>query len=296
MSTRQYSSYSHHKSRRHRKKKGYAVKVFTISLSAVILIGVFTAYKASEQLPEPGSIISEPAPQTLSVSQLPAPADPPKKAISLPRESSAVSQESQTSQSEQTSQKPASKIDKDQWNLILVNPWNPLPDNHSITLTNLKNDQAVDERCYPDLQAMIDACRAEGLSPVICSSYRTMEKQKRLFQKQIDQMLAAGLSQKDAEEEAAKAVAIPGTSEHQLGLAVDIVDLNNQALDETQEKTEVQKWLIAHCWEYGFILRYPNEKSKITGIMYEPWHYRYVGKEVAKEIHDRGICLEEYLG
>ena len=78
-------------------------------------------------------------------------------------------------------------------------------------------------------------------------------------------------------------------------MAVDIVDLNNQSLDESQEETGVQKWLLAHCWEYGFILRYPNDKSKITGIMYEPWHYRYVGKETAMEIYRKGICLEEYL-
>jgi len=290
MSTRQYSGHPHHK-RRKRQKRKYAVKVFFASLSVVLLTGIFTAYRASEQYPESSNIAEpdEPVPQASYFSQTTPAENPPKKAISLP-------QESQSSQPEPVQAAPnAPKVDKSQWNLILVNPWNPLPEDHSITLTYLKNDQAVDERCYPDLQDMIDACRAEGLSPVICSSYRTMEKQKKLFQHQIEQMLAAGFSQKDAEEEAAKAVAVPGTSEHQLGLAVDIVDLNNQSLDESQEKTEVQKWLIAHCWEYGFILRYPNEKSEVTGIMYEPWHYRYVGKEIAKEIHDKGVCLEEYL-
>lgn len=73
------------------------------------------------------------------------------------------------------------------------------------------------------------------------------------------------------------------------------MDINNQHLDETQESTEVQKWLIEHIWEYGFILRYPNEKSEITGIIYEPWHYRYVGRKDAEQIHTLGICLEEYL-
>ena len=107
--------------------------------------------------------------------------------------------------------------------------------------------------------------------------------------------MAQGLSQDDAETEAAKVVAVPGTSEHQLGLALDIVDLNNQNLDESQESTPVQKWLMEHSWEYGFILRYPNEKSEITGIIYEPWHYRYVGVDAASEIHKLGVCLEEYL-
>ncbi|MEE0202655.1 MAG: M15 family metallopeptidase [Muricomes sp.] len=88
---------------------------------------------------------------------------------------------------------------------------------------------------------------------------------------------------------------VPGTSEHQLGLAVDIVDIENQILDEDQEKTAVQKWLMENSWRYGFILRYPNDKSDITGIIYEPWHYRYVGNEAAKEIYDLDVCLEEYL-
>ena len=90
-------------------------------------------------------------------------------------------------------------------------------------------------------------------------------------------------------------MAVPGTSEHQLGLALDIVDVANQVLDERQENTEVQKWLMKNSWKYGFILRYPTDKSDITGISYEPWHYRYVGKEAAKEIYEAGICLEEYL-
>lgn len=184
---------------------------------------------------------------------------------------------------------------EDAWNLILVNPWNPLPEDYSVTLTQLKNGHAVDERCYPELQAMMDACRAAGLSPVICSSYRTQEKQESLYNNQVNKLIAQGYSQEAAGEEAAKAIAIPGTSEHQLGLAVDIVDVNNQNLDSSQEDTAVQKWLMEHCWEYGFILRYPNGKSEITGIIYEPWHYRYVGREAAKEITDAGICLEEYL-
>jgi len=90
-------------------------------------------------------------------------------------------------------------------------------------------------------------------------------------------------------------VALPGTSEHQTGLAVDIVDAGYQSLDEKQERTAVQQWLMKNSWRYGFILRYPNHKSDITGIYYEPWHYRYVGKEAAKEIYEKDICLEEYI-
>lgn len=186
-------------------------------------------------------------------------------------------------------------IAADSWKLLLVNPWNPLPENYSIQTVTLKNGLQVDERCYPDLQAMMDACRADGLSPVICSAYRTQEKQETLFQNKVNRLIAQGYTESEATVEAGKVVAVPGTSEHQLGLAVDIVDINNQNLDESQEHTAVQKWLMAHSWEYGFILRYPSEKSELTGITYEPWHYRYVGREDAAQIHALGVCLEEYL-
>lgn len=90
-------------------------------------------------------------------------------------------------------------------------------------------------------------------------------------------------------------MAVPGTSEHQTGLAVDLVASSYQVLDRKQEQTAEQKWLMEHCWEYGFILRYPSDKSAVTGIGYEPWHYRYVGRETSKAIQDSGLCLEEYL-
>lgn len=187
-------------------------------------------------------------------------------------------------------------VDTADWKLRLVNPWNPLPESYEVRLTQLKNGHAVDERCYPDLQEMMDACRAAGLSPLICSSYRTREKQEALYKNKVNRLIAQGYAQLDAETEAGKSVAVPGTSEHQLGLAVDIVDIANQNLNESQENTAVQKWLMENSWKYGYILRYPNEKSAVTGIIYEPWHYRYVGRDAAEEIHAQGVCLEEYLG
>lgn len=182
-----------------------------------------------------------------------------------------------------------------EWNLLLVNPWHALPDGFSVELKQLDNEHAVDERIYPDLQAMLDDARAEGLSPILCSSYRTEEKQQALFTNKISRLLAQGYSQEAAKVEAGRWVAVPGTSEHQTGLAVDIIALDYQLLDEQQENTAEQKWLMENSYKYGFILRYSREKSEITGIGYEPWHYRYVGKEAAKEIFEQGVCLEEYL-
>ena len=183
-----------------------------------------------------------------------------------------------------------------EWNLLLVNPWNPIPENYEPELTYLRNGQAVDSRCYPELQQMMDDCRAAGFAPLICASYRTMEKQEALFEDKEARLIREGCPENEVEAEAAKVVAYPGTSEHQLGLALDIVDVSYQQLDTEQENTPVQQWLMKNSWKYGFVLRYPTDKSEITGIIYEPWHYRYVGKEAAAEMYEHKLCLEEYLG
>ena len=182
------------------------------------------------------------------------------------------------------------------WNLRLISAAHPLPEDFTVPeLTQLRNNQAIDTRVYPALQQMMDDARAAGLQPLICSSYRTRATQERLFQNKIDRLVKQGYSREEAELLAAEWVARPGTSEHEAGLAVDIVDTNYQILDEQQEQTPVQQWLMAHCADYGFILRYPLDKSDLTSIGYEPWHYRYVGEEAAKEIMEQGICLEEHL-
>lgn len=201
-----------------------------------------------------------------------------------------------TNQSDDMRPRPNETAGADDWMLLLVNSSNPVPDDWSIQTVELRNGFQVDERCYPDLQEMMDACREDGLAPLICSAYRTQEYQEKLYRSQIEKQMALGYSRERAETEAARYVAVPGTSEHQLGLAVDIVDTGYQLLDDAQADTDVQKWLMEHSWEYGFILRYPEGKSEITGIAYEPWHYRYVGRESAEQIYRAGVCLEEYLG
>ena len=150
-------------------------------------------------------------------------------------------------------------------------------------------------RIYDDLIAMLQAAKSEGLNPLICSSYRTNEKQEQLYQNKVSEYLSQGYSKVEASDKAAFWVARPGTSEHQLGLAVDIVSTKNQRLDRSQENTVEQQWLIQNSWKYGFVLRYPTNKNSITGVGYEPWHYRYVGKEHAKKINELGVCLEEYV-
>lgn len=181
------------------------------------------------------------------------------------------------------------------WRLLLVNRWNDMPDTYSVELKSLGNGLQVDARIYDDLQAMLSACKKDGLHPIVCSAYRSVETQTRLHNNKIARLRAAGYTGEAAKEEAKFWVAEPGTSEHHTGMALDIVSATYQKLNKQQEQTAEQKWLMEHCWEYGFILRYPSDKSGITGIGYEPWHYRYVGRETALKIRDSGLCFEEYL-
>lgn len=182
------------------------------------------------------------------------------------------------------------------WRLLLVNGWQELPEDYQVELKTLANGLQVDERIYDDLNDMLTDCRQAGLEPIVCSAYRTEATQTRLYRNKISRLLSAGWSRATVAQEAARWVAPPGTSEHQTGLALDIVSADYQLLDEKQAQTPEQQWLMAHCWEYGFVLRYPTDKCDITGIGYEPWHYRYVGKEAAREMTRRGVCLEEYVG
>ena len=181
------------------------------------------------------------------------------------------------------------------WMLTLVNPWNPLPEDFAIETAEVEGIYQLDARAVEPLRRMLADCRADGLDPIICSAYRTSEYQTRLFDKQVSKQRRKGLGEEEAVAAAAEVVAVPGTSEHQLGLAVDLCARSYQLLDEGQEGTAEFQWLRAHCAEYGFIVRYPDGTTDLTGIIYEPWHFRYVGEQAAREITDAGITLEDYV-
>lgn len=179
--------------------------------------------------------------------------------------------------------------------VVLVNPWNYVPEGYSVTLESIGSTHQIAAYAVADFEEMMAACRMADLTPVVCSSYRSHEYQQQLYERRIARYVADGYTQEEATAKAGTSVAIPGTSEHQLGLALDIIDNANWNLDESQATMPTQQWLMEHSWEYGWILRYPNDKSAITGIIYEPWHYRYVGRTVAADIYSSGLCLEEYL-
>ena len=181
------------------------------------------------------------------------------------------------------------------WNMVLVNGDHPMEEGYVPQLKELEEGLSLDSRIIDAAKEMLADAKKAGLHIDICSAYRSVERQEQVFGESMKERVKDGMSYWDAFNETALNVAIPGTSEHALGLALDLISNQYTELDERQETTAEAKWLKENCHKYGFILRYPPEKTNITGIIYEPWHYRYVGVENATEIMKLGITLEEYL-
>ena len=207
-----------------------------------------------------------------------------------PQDTSVIS--GRTEENESSSRPvPASEQDL----LLLVNRDHPLSREYIPETAALRYGMAASRLCLDDLQEMMDDCRAAGLHPLICSSYRSYEKQEELYQAKVLYYRDQGKLPSEAAALASSIVAPPGESEHQTGLAFDIVDEGYQLLDEKQETTKVSLWLRENSVRYGFVVRYPPDKTEVTGIIYEPWHYRYVGREHASAMAFAGWTLEEYL-
>ena len=179
----------------------------------------------------------------------------------------------------------------DDWQIRLVNRENPLSDDFTVELENLDASRKFDKRAIGPLKQMICDMRDQGIKNIWAqSTYRSIEYQKGLYEKSINKYLKQGKSQEEAQKLTDEYINRPGTSEHHLGLAVDF---NN--VDEGFENTKAYAWLLENASDYGFVLRYPKEKEDITGIEYEPWHWRYVGQEHAKKMKEQNLCLEEYV-
>ncbi len=188
------------------------------------------------------------------------------------------------------------------WNLKLANDWNTLPENYDSTFTLVElvpgnTKSRFDGRAAEALSEMLAAGNAAdpSMDLQLVSCYRSVARQKTLYWNEVDKWKNKGYEQAAAEAKAATVVKRPGQSEHSTGLAADLGGSGNYSLEQSFENTAAFKWLYENCAEYGFILRFPQGKEDITGVIYEPWHYRYVGKEVAKQIMSEKICLEEYL-
>lgn len=194
--------------------------------------------------------------------------------------------------------------------LILVNNYNELPEDFQWNLVYWSNGQAVDksilnksdfdiqaidEMAYEPLKAMFNAAEEAGVPLEFYSGYRSIVRQNRNFVRSVENNMKSGLSLEDAKLKTNKSRAYPGTSEHNVGLAIDLLAKGSSDLSNNFEKTPQFKWLMENAENYGFVLRYPKDKTDITEIIYEPWHYRYVGVEHAKKMNQLNMCLEEYI-
>ena len=186
-------------------------------------------------------------------------------------------------------------FNKNDWNLLLVNKQHTIPEDYEFTLGTIKGSMRCDERIIEPLTQMFAAAKEDGVNLIVCSPYRDMARQEYLFDRKMKSFIRSGMSYVDAYKTASITVTVPGASEHQIGLAVDIISDTYSALDIGFADTSAGQWLAKHSCEYGFILRYPLGKEEITGIQYEPWHFRYVGVDAAKIITEDGITREEFV-
>ena len=246
------------------KKKNFKKSILKLSISSLSLVFLLGTAKALKSHIERSTIMEE-------IAQFP------------------MHEEQQEFENNYVEQISSKEQDETEWNLILVNGKNPVPAEYMFELTTLSNGQAVDSRMYPYLQAMFDAARADDVFPVVASGHRTSELQQQIFDAEINKYIEQGYSTDESTALALARVARPGTSEHELGLAVDINGDKNNSTNE-----DVYQWLQSNSYKYGFILRYPAGKTAITGVGYEPWHFRYVGVQAASDMYFKGLCFEEY--
>ena len=275
-------------------------------LAGMILVGQSGFLENPSSADSSASVSSESV--SASVSSEPVSSEPASVPVSAePVSSEPISSEpvSSESSSEPISSSSEPEVPEEpkpdpyaEWNLILINADNLLPEDYTFELTPINEYFSFDSRAVEALNEFLAAGRDAGHDLQIVSTYRTTERSAYLYERKINQYIAAGYDPKIAAIEAARWVAPPRQSEHNAALAIDVVssDYYMYYSDLMHEFDEFPAftWLTENCAEYGFILRYPEDKQNITRITYEPWHYRYVGVEHAKKMQELGLCFEEY--
>ena len=225
-----------------------------------------------------------------------------QSSVSPSQNSSDISSSQEIVSSEESTPTPQEEaphgLDADFEKLLVVNGWNPLPEDYDYegNLTTIPQKYIkgsltqIDKDIWPYLKAMLDDARDEGIDIGVWSPYRSYATQKWLFEKQVKKQMANGVPESQAEDKAATIVARPGTSEHNTGLALDI-----NCANDSFENTKAFEWLTENAEDYGFVMRYSEEKQEKTGVIHESWHWRFVGINVAREMNDLDMCLEEYV-
>ena len=208
---------------------------------------------------------------------------------------SSISQPADSTPPDASSAAPVETIPRDEWYMVLANRSSVLPGDFTVAETATVGEAVVDARIAEALRQMVNDAAAAGVKLKPTNGYRSIARQQELWDARVKTLMEGGLSQADAETKAIDYTSAPGTSDHNTGLGLDIVSEDHPAKDAGFAETAAAQWLVEHAADYGFILRYPSDKTEATGMDYEPWHYRYVGSEQAHKIKESGLCLEEYL-
>ena len=270
-------------------KKQWMAKGILALLLLFILAGLAVGFAVTERRKP-----AEPTTNALSEPETEPQTEPPTEAEATAAPEPTTAKAPPVSLPQATDGNPVTvSPDGEHWELTLVNLQYRLPEDYKPTLKAAVEGSSVqlDERVASFYAEMYAAAKADGCTLTPYSGYRTYARQQENFDRKVAYYVSQGLSEAEATAQTQTRILPAGASEHNMGFAMDIVSASADFIS-----TKEFSWLSAHAHEYGFILRYPENKTEITGVMYEPWHWRFVGKEAAAEMQKSGQCLEEYLG
>ena len=260
--------------------------VLVASLLVIALTVGQSAQKGGDNTPvvnnAPSAVVSDEGDDT-----------PAQEQDALAQQDVSQSVDSQPQQVQEAGSLPASKED---WQVVLAAPGFPLSADFVVETAMINTAGfEMDARVVEDFQAMDTAARQAGINLQVISGYRSVERQENLYQDALQSQLSAGLSEEEARQQAQRVEQKGGESDHNTGLAVDLLPEDNLHKNQTwiAESPEFA-WLMEHGEEYGFILRYPEHKQEVTGVEFKPWHWRYVGKELATFLNEQDLTLDEY--
>ena len=265
---------------RHTKAKDYSVLFYTILAFVLLIVFLFLIGRVFKSIG--GAIEEKRAAKTETVTEIST------------TERVTTTEDPAVVQHRQLVEDAKAVYEKDKDFLILVNKTNKIPDDYDFEHHTLNCGEVIDERIYNDFDSMMGDLNSAGHDYEILSCYRSKEDQENAFIVQVQHYVDEGMSDEEAREKTKETVMEPGYSEHETGLAADLTGFDQGTSDDFDDKNETIVWLQNNCVKYGFILRYPKGKEAITGINYEAWHFRYVGKDAAKFISENNLTLEEF--
>lgn len=273
-------------------KRTLRTKIILLVILAVIMVPLIILYKSVGDTTPKIKLYDRNQTESSSENQEAQTAEPQTE----PQTEPAAEEPQTVPETKAAENKPATIIpitDAEKWNLAIINTKYPLPDSYAPTLSNaisgsnIQLDSRVSER-YAEMYA---AAKLSGCVLTPYSGYHSCALQETTYNRKVNFYVNQGISAEEANQKASAQVLPAGCSEHNAGLAMDIVSASSDFIN-----TKEYKWLCENAYNYGFILRYPEDKTAITGMNFEPWHWRYVGTQAAKEMKEKNQCLEEYLG